>query len=246
MSLKRSRKVWERYGATDPLFGVLSDKKKRGGGWDEAEFFATGQADIAEAMAYLADLGSEPQRGTALDFGCGVGRLTQALADWFDQVTGVDISAPMVANARRYNRHGDRCSYLVNTEDKLGVFPDSSFDFIYTDKVLQHIPPAAASRYIAEFFRVLKPGGIVLFQVPSGRRIEAGTIGEAWYNFSKGPLRAAWKRIRGMQPVEMHHIHHSRVREIIDESGGELVAQRQWGSVRRKRTSYQYCAVRRR
>ncbi|NIP17309.1 MAG: methyltransferase domain-containing protein [Xanthomonadales bacterium] len=243
MSLKRTQKVWETYGATDPLFGVLSDKSKRGGAWDEAEFFATGRADIEEALAYLDSIGVALNKGSALDFGCGVGRLTQALGDQFREVTGVDISAPMVENARRYNRHGEHCRYFVNTEQNLALFDAPSFDFIYTDKVLQHMNPRAAESYITEFFRILKPGGIALFQVPSGRRVEPGSLGEAWYNFRKGPLRAAWKRVRGMQPVEMHHIHHSRVAEIIEAAGGVLVAKRQWGSVRRSRTSFQYCAA---
>lgn len=244
MSLKRTQRVWEEYGAKDPLFGVLSDKSKRDGAWNEEEFFATGVADIQEALAHVEGLGVELKTGSALDFGCGVGRLTQALGDVFQEVVGVDISAPMVAHAEGYNRHGPRCAYLVNTVENLSLFDDATFDFVYTDKVLQHMSPRASSRYIAEFFRVLKPGGIALFQIPSGRRMRPGSLGDNWYRFKKGPLRAAWKRLRGMQPVEMHYIHHSRVAEIIAESGGRLIAQRQWGSVRRTRTSYQYCAAR--
>jgi ubiquinone/menaquinone biosynthesis C-methylase UbiE len=180
-----------------------------------------------------------------MDFGCGVGRLTQALCDKFDQVTGVDISSSMIERARSYNRHGEACRYRVNTAPDLSLFDDAVFDFVYTDKVLQHIPPEVSERYIAEFFRILKPGGMALFQIPSGKRYKPGGLGEAWYKLRKGPLRRFWKRLRGKQAVEMHHIHVSRVEEIIAAAGGELVNARQFGSVRRNRESYFYCALRR-
>ena len=55
----------------------------------------------------------------ALDFGCGVGRLTQALAEHFERVAGVDIAASMIARARQENRHGDRVRYVVNERSDL-------------------------------------------------------------------------------------------------------------------------------
>jgi ubiquinone/menaquinone biosynthesis C-methylase UbiE len=195
-------------------------------------------------MKFVSDSGLSPEPGRALDFGCGVGRLTQALAEYFSEVVGLDISAPMVERAREYNRHGDRCTYRVNLVDDLSQLDSASFDFVYSDKVLQHMHPSISSRYIGEFFRILKPGGVALFQIPSGRLYQPGSLGEKWYNISKGPLRSAWKRIRGMAPVEMHHIHESRVHNIISEEKGELIAQRQYGSVRRSRVGHQYCCIR--
>lgn len=244
MALKHTQKLFEEFGESDPLFAVLSEKSQRGNRWDPEAFFALGREDIREAMEYLASLDIELHRNTAMDFGCGVGRLTQALCDEFDHVTGVDISHSMIKTANEFNRFGERCTYLVNTRDDLGLLDEGTCDFIYTDKVLQHMHPQYSSRYIAEFFRVLKPGGVALFQIPSGKPVKPGSLAEKWYNLRKGPLRRFWKRLRGKQPVEMHHLHHARVKEIIRASGGKLVEARQHGSVRRHRVSYFYCARR--
>jgi hypothetical protein len=54
--------------------------------------------------------------------------------------------------------------------------PAASFDFIYSDIALQHIPPDQSRAYIAEFLRVLRPGGLAVFQLTAEHR-EAGAAG---------------------------------------------------------------------
>ena len=54
-------------------------------------------------------------RGTALDFGCGVGRLSQALTKYFEQVAGVDISHTMIAKAKEVDHGPARIRYVVKT-----------------------------------------------------------------------------------------------------------------------------------
>ena len=54
------------------------------------------------------------------------------------------------------------------TEPDLTVFSDASFDLVASDIVLQHLPDrATVEGYLAEFVRVLKPGGLLVFQLPS-------------------------------------------------------------------------------
>jgi 2-polyprenyl-3-methyl-5-hydroxy-6-metoxy-1,4-benzoquinol methylase len=107
--LRRTRDAFEDLGQRDPLWAVLTATGKAGGRWDEAEFFQTGQVTIRALLNRLASLGLAPPRGRALDFGCGVGRLTQALAEYGREIVGLDIAASMVERARALNRHGDRC-----------------------------------------------------------------------------------------------------------------------------------------
>lgn len=86
MTLKRLRRHWDLLGKKDPLWAVLALESKRGNRWGVDEFFATGQDEIEEVTKYVEALGVELDRRNALDFGCGVGRLTQALADRFEVV----------------------------------------------------------------------------------------------------------------------------------------------------------------
>jgi ubiquinone/menaquinone biosynthesis C-methylase UbiE len=151
MDLKELQKNWDQFGRTDPLWAIRTSAGKEGNRWRLDEFFATGQAEIQSAFEHIASLGIKVPRHTALDFGCGIGRLTQALADRFDQTYGIDIAPSMIEQARRYNQHGDRCKYLLNETDHLGVFDDASLEFICSLITLQHIDPEYASRYIGEF-----------------------------------------------------------------------------------------------
>lgn len=244
MTLKDVQKTYEEYGRDDPLYAVLSLKDAKDNKWDVDEFFASGRQEIAGAMKHLATLGVQVRKGSAMDFGCGVGRLTQALCEEFESALGVDISYSMIESAERHNKFGERCSYRVNTSDDLAQLDDASFDFVYSNISLQHSPPEASSKYIAEFFRILKPGGVALFQVPSGPRHDPGSLGARIYAIKRGPLRRFWKRIRGLPPVEIHYINQSLVDEIIRANGGRLIDAMQQGSVRGSRISMLYCAIR--
>jgi hypothetical protein len=95
--------------------------------------------------------------------------LTQALATHFEQCDGVDVSASMLEIAQRHNRHPNRCTYHRNPAPNLALFTDGSFDFAYSTLVLQHMEPRFSRHYISELLRVLAPGGLLVFQLPSQR-----------------------------------------------------------------------------
>ena len=161
-ALDEVRSNWDALGRDNPLWAIRSDRAE----WDLDEFFASGRVEVDKVLAALAELGIRPH-GVALDFGSGAGRLTQALAAVFDTAVGVDVARSMVALAEGYNRQGDRCRFVLNEAADLACFADGSFDFVYSHIVLQHVGTELAKRYIAEFLRVVAPGGIVYFQVPS-------------------------------------------------------------------------------
>ena len=134
--------------------------------WDEGAFFQTGVAEIESVLDRLRCAGVTPRFDRALDFGCGVGRLTQALGRHFQKADGVDIASGMIARAEALNRLGDRCQYHLNETDDLSMFSEALFDVVYSVITLQHMEPRYSRRYIEEFFRVVRPGGVVIFQIP--------------------------------------------------------------------------------
>ena len=166
MRFNELQQAWEELGEKDPLWAVLTVDEMKGNKWNPEAFFETGVAFTAEAQDWMQRVGL-PTKGTrALDFGCGVGRLTQALAANYDRVTGVDISAPMIDKAKTFNKFGDRVDYLDNPKDDLSVFPTASFDYVQTFIVLQHMHPSHQAGYLREFARILKPDGVLVFQIP--------------------------------------------------------------------------------
>ncbi len=168
MGIRGLQRIWDALGRSDPLWAILTDPSKKGNRWHLDEFFETGVREIDALFEYIGTLGVARSRRRALDFGCGVGRLTQALARDFARVDGVDIAPSMIARAREYNRRGDRCQFHVNGSGDLRLFDDDTFDLIYSNITLQHIPPPHAAGYLGELVRVLAPGGLLIFQIPAG------------------------------------------------------------------------------
>jgi SAM-dependent methyltransferase len=159
---------WDELAGFDPLWSVLTRRDRKGGGWDLDEFLATGDRDVSRMLAAAAEHGHPRERGRALDFGCGVGRLTRALGAEFAEVVAVDISAVMIARARELCRDHANVRFAVNLAGDLSCFESASFDLVCSTLVLQHLPqPAAALRFVAEFIRLLRPGGIAVFQMPT-------------------------------------------------------------------------------
>jgi len=167
VDIKQLQKNFESLASEDPLWTVLSDNSKRGGRWDVEEFYATGEPLIADLGKRLELAGLSFQGETAIDFGCGVGRLSFPLGKRFAQCYGVDISQSMVDYARSEIHRGPNCQFIVNTSDRLDSFESNSIDFVYTAIVLQHMAPRYIYSYLREFSRVLSQGGTLAFQLPS-------------------------------------------------------------------------------
>jgi SAM-dependent methyltransferase len=166
MNLMGLQETWDELATKDAMWAVLTGPLATGRSWDQDAFFATGVAEIDSVLDRVRRAGVIPRFHRALDFGCGLGRLTQALAGQFEKADGVDISSAMIARAREFNRFGDRCHYHLNQTDRLAAFADGTFDFVYSVITLQHMDPQYSRGYIEEFFRVARPGGIVVFQLP--------------------------------------------------------------------------------
>jgi hypothetical protein len=82
----------------------------------------------------------------------------------------------MIRLAKRLNRHGERAVYVENRTDDLSVLQTGTVDFLYSDVVLQHIEPRLATQYVAEFLRILRVGGVAVFQMASHPRPEVASV----------------------------------------------------------------------
>lgn len=182
---------WEHNAQADAHFAILSDSAHAERSWEDEpdRFMASGELEISRVMEFLEAAGIEPHfDGAALDFGCGLGRLTNALGRRFQTSVGVDISPTMVDRARA-QCSAPGVSFVVNQRDDLGQFDDATFDFIYSNIVLQHVGNELQRRYLAEFCRVLAPGGLAVVQVPSRRRGLKGTVRRVLPPAVVAPLR---------------------------------------------------------
>ena len=223
---------WESNAQLDARFAILSDPAHNDGGWeDETEsFMASGEREIARVMDHLSTQGLAPlATRSAMDFGCGIGRLTNALGRRFDRAVGVDISPTMVAKATEH-AIGDHVSFVVNQADDLSCFEDDRFDFVYTNIVLQHVSNELQRRYLAEFCRVLAPGGLAVVQLPSVRRGLKGTV-RRWLpdqvgQAVRGALRpAATLRREGYTiRMEMNCLPEAEVWSVVEANGAVVVA----------------------
>ena len=103
----------------------------------------------------------EPRASSALDVGSGGGLLAEECARLGFRVTGIDPSAESVAAARAHAADaGLEIEYTVGTGERL-PFADASFDLAYCCDVLEHVDDL--DRVLAETARVLKPGGVYLY-----------------------------------------------------------------------------------
>lgn len=164
----RYQEDWENLAQLNPEWAVLTDRSKQQNKWDQAEFFATGEKDINELFNYLKELDIKPGSAEALDFGCGTGRLTGALSKYFDKVYGLDVSPTMLENAKEIHKNNSKIIFLQNNQHDLAGFQTDKFDLIISLITLQHIPDKEMiKQFLNEFIRVLKPNGIIYFQLPS-------------------------------------------------------------------------------
>lgn len=121
--------------------------------------------DTAFPLEYAYALLGDVRGRLVLDFGCGSGENTLLLARRGARVVGVDISASLIALARRrleINGMPGAAAFAIGSAHDLPL-PNGSVDVLFGIAILHHLDLDATSR---EVHRVLKPGGRAIFQEP--------------------------------------------------------------------------------
>ena len=165
MAVDRLKSTWESLGRVDPLWAVLTDPDRRHGGWEVDEFLSTAAQPVADVVGMVNAAGLS-LGDRVLDFGCGAGRLANAIAAHAEEVVGIDIAESMIDEANRINRHPDRVRFVAYDGKRL-PFDDESFDSVVSLISIQHSPPAVQLACLVELQRVVRPGGVLALQIPT-------------------------------------------------------------------------------
>lgn len=151
-------KLWEFYGARDPYYGVLSTTEFRAENIDAAaleRFFSSGVADVDKYISIAEDAFGPLDFTTALDYGCGVGRLSRRLAERFRHVISVDISDSMLTTARE-NLAGRSVTF-----ENAANMGSTRANFVLSQMVFQHIPPKEGLAILPKLAARLNGTGVV-------------------------------------------------------------------------------------
>lgn len=161
-------KDWEKWGATDPYFGVLSSKNFHTASLDRSTkevFFASGKSHVGRVIEIIRkdfDPGFGPK--SALDFGCGVGRLAIPLADYAQQVVGVDVSRSMLSEAAKNCKSVNVGNVtLIQSSDLTNV--SGQFDLVHSYIVFQHINWQRGRVLLQRLAEKVTPGGYLTAHV---------------------------------------------------------------------------------
>jgi SAM-dependent methyltransferase len=105
--------------------------------------------------------------GRALDHGCGLGRVTRALASRFDEVVAIDVSPEMVRRAEELHPPAEFPNVRFQATDGVHLpLEADSVDFVFSYEVFQHLPTRAVMRQnLTEVARVLRADGLALIHV---------------------------------------------------------------------------------
>lgn len=153
---------WDAVGGTELDKNLIATKE-----FEKEQYFNMSGIQSANTLLsllypfYKQDLHTK----VILELGCGIGRVTRYIADVFDKVIAVDVSKNMVDKAK--NRVSGNIDWIVCDGKTLDV-ADNSVDIFYSYIVLQHCPQEFVRSYFKEAQRVLKSGGLFVFQLHTG------------------------------------------------------------------------------
>jgi SAM-dependent methyltransferase len=155
---------WQLISARDPFYGVLTNERYLTENLTPGaveEFYESGRIDVGHTVDTLRGLsGGDFAPDVALDFGCGVGRLTFAMAEYANRVIGVDVAEPMLEVGRQQATQRRVGNVELRTD-----LPDGGVDWVNSVIVFQHIPPDRGQQLFDDLVGRLRPGGYVSLQL---------------------------------------------------------------------------------
>lgn len=226
-------RFWDERARENALYFVDNQLDYRNS--DAEAFWAGGDEELGRILGGVGlEIGSHE---TVLDIGCGVGRMTRALAVRAARVLAMDVSGEMLARAREQNSHLTSVDWIHGDGRSLRPVGDAAVDGCFSWVVFQHIPDEETIfDYVREMARVLKPGGWAVFQASTNPAVHharpglsqrlRGAVGIG----PRGQADPAW--VGSSVEVEA-------LRRVLEESGLDLetmlVPNTQFTTVRARR-----------
>ena len=156
------REFWDRRASENALWYIDSSLDFKHP--DETAFWEAGEEVLRGSVDHFGLALGPGMR--VLEIGCGIGRVTRALAKRGAGVVGTDVSEQMIERGKTALQDLSNVTLMAGNGRDLSKFADHSFDAVFSFVTFQHIPdPEVTCNYIREMGRALVPGGWALFQV---------------------------------------------------------------------------------
>jgi SAM-dependent methyltransferase len=206
---QRVAATWRSLGEERPHWSVLSNAQflPQNIETEQGAFHASGASDVEQLLAIIRHVGRDPDEfASILEYGCGLGRMTNHFARRFPTVTACDISASHIDLARAHSG----ALGLANITYREITAPDfgmtGPIDLWYSAIVLQHNPPPVMASILRRMLHQLRPGGVAVFQAPTY---------EPNYRFKVSEYLDAPEA----EGLEMHIIPQGEVFRLVREAG---------------------------
>lgn len=164
MSLVESmRPDWDKRARKNAFYYIVSDRQD----WNVSDFLESGERDYQQLVQPVLDrFGFSSEGRTALELGCGAGRMTHSLSTHFGRVIAFDVSPEMLERAREVLPNATNITWVRGNGEDLSEAANEAVDFVFSYLVLQHLPDEKIIiSYVRDILRVLKESGLCLFQV---------------------------------------------------------------------------------
>ena len=218
----RIKYEWTYLGESEPYWSTITQPQYHLDHFESnrQQFYDSGKYVLDIFLAALRRNNINPNLiQTCLEVGCGVGRVSQFLAQTFPKLISTDISKPhlLIAKAQVENQ-GFNNTEFIHWDDPRALYQLPSVDAILSVITLQHNPPPVMVWILKNLLACLNPGGVAYIQIPTYRN---------------GYLFEAERYLQTAQPntLEMHFLPQHEVFRIIADSDCTCLEIREDGMV---------------
>lgn len=187
----------------------------------EQKFIASGLKHATQILRIFP----EEEIGTleVLDLGVGVGRISMHVAPLVKKLTATDISSEMIKIACEKLQDLKNVTLFQCNGIDLSELSDCSFDLVYSVWVFQHVPRKVFLGYLEEIDRVLKPNGLLIFQIFEKLRV-SGLIPKYWLRNLKHFHFQFWKSPPDSDTWIARAYSRDELKRILYETGFEVIS----------------------